>query len=227
MFFPVDMPDMTYTQDQVVIAQAQQKQIDKGIDLHIGVCALVGYPPYPGSGGVIVPGFDVHLYYEHVEGLINDRYPGNETVTLLKEPQHGILESIADGHGRAYKYFPDPDYFSNLPPLYSDPNNFFKVDQASFLVSYEGKNIQVDTRIAIANSALDFNEDNPRDMALYKKLCPSGNYWKINGSVNQNGSSSINIDIDIDSLEQISVKTEEASTSDNKVSKPGADHNFL
>ena len=157
------------------LAQAQQKKSHDDVDLHIGACTLVGYPPQPGSEGGISPGYLAELYYLHNEGL-DVRFSRAETVSLLQTPQHVRLESAAEG--RSYKYYPDPDYHSDLPS-YAHNKDSFKIDNVSFLVEFEGTKIRVDTRIAVMNGVPDFYEDNPRDKENYKKLCPGGDYWKI------------------------------------------------
>ncbi|MEQ1525371.1 MAG: hypothetical protein ABL911_01320 [Gallionella sp.] len=91
--------------------------------------------------------------FEHHEVL------GSTVVTVLRSPQHGVLEPASVGYG-TYSYLPELGYFGQ--------------DSATFLVEMDGKKIRVEFSFKVLHGVAD---DYTKEQ--YKKLCPKGGSWKI------------------------------------------------
>ncbi len=135
-------------------------------DRTIGVCHLVANPFDPAWINSMSPALAAKNFYRAYEHL---KINGQASVTVLKMPEHGVLEGPVKG---SYVYYPEKGYLGN--------------DRATLMVEVDGKKIRMEYFFRVMRTVPSAAEDEPP--IEEQGYCPKKAYvWKISSAQDANG----------------------------------------
>ena len=181
MWIP-DMPNVPPQNLPVMIAQANQAQTGGASSTRVvGVCQPAPSLEYTGDNTLSPIGSAQDYLYSYEQKSVT----GAATVTILKQPQHGILRMLTeadrgtlfssssgpiDPADPGYAYLPEQNYGKDSATLLVDFGGGIKVKVVYFFQQNEGP---------LGNTGLE-------------DLCAkTGIYWKISATLAPNGTSTI------------------------------------
>jgi hypothetical protein len=179
MFIP-DMPNVPPQDVPVMIAQANQAQSGNTTSVRtLGVCSPAPSNHYSGENG-LVPIGSAQDYFN----MFEYRTPtGPATTTIVQQPTHGVLRLITEADGNTFGY--GQFVAANQLYVYLPDSNYVGKDSGTILVDF-GNGLKVNVKYFF--QAVDHGLGNTGWMDACKK---SGVYWKINSTLDTNGTSAI------------------------------------
>jgi hypothetical protein len=179
----MDMPNVPPQDVPVMIAQANQAQSANTTSVRtLGVCSPAPSNRYSGDNG-LVPIRSAQDYFN----MFESRTPtGPATTTIVQQPTHGVLRLITEAdRGTLFGSTADPldpnaNLYAYLPDL-----NYVGKDSGTVLVDF-GNGLKVNVKYFF--QAVNHPLGNTGWMDACKK---SGVYWKINSSLDTNGTSTL------------------------------------
>ena len=176
----IDMPNVPPHDVPVMIAQANQAQPGNTTTVRtLGVCSPAPNHNYSGDNGLVPIGSaqDYFMLFE------SRTVTGPATTTIVQQPTHGVLrlQTEADGNRFGEGTFVAADQlYVYLPDL-----NYVGKDSGTVLVDF-GNGLKVNVKYFF--QAIN----HPLGNAGLQNACnKTGIYWKINSSLDTNGTSTI------------------------------------
>ncbi|OIR01049.1 hypothetical protein GALL_168460 [mine drainage metagenome] len=182
MFIP-DMPNVPPQDVPVMIAQANQAQSGNATTVRtFGICNPVPSNHYSAENGL-----DPIYSAQGFLNMYGSRTPtGPATTSILQQPAHGVLRLVTEAdRGTLFGRTADPldpnaNLYAYLPDL-----NYVGKDSATIQVDF-GNGLKVNVKYFF--QAVDHPLGNTGLMDACKK---TGVYWKINSTLDTNGTSAI------------------------------------